>query len=142
MTVPHDPYLRPDAPARFVRHRPVTGTVVAVLAGSLSDRGLQLIPQPSRVLCQGEVHELIFTDEDVRPGMTVNRITYLGFFEVKQGGVAVVGDDVRVGGVVGQLAGFDETHAPNHLNLVLRGTGAVTGAAMRFSLGDRVTIGL
>jgi len=137
-----DPYLRGGPPARFVRHRPVTGVVVAVLAGSLPDRGLELMPQPSRVLCRGEIHELILTTEDARPGSRVNAISYLGFFEVKQGGVVVAGDDVRVrGSVIGEIAGFDATHMPNHLNVVLRGRVALDGLAWRFGLGDQVVIG-
>ncbi|MBC7338376.1 MAG: hypothetical protein H5U04_00675 [Firmicutes bacterium] len=129
-------------PARFVRHRPVTGVVVAVLAGSLPDRGLELIPQPSRVLCRGEVHELILTTEEAAPGSRVDAISYLGFFEVKQGGVVVVGDDLRVrGSVIGEIAGFDATHLPNHLNVVVRGKVALDGLAWRFGLGDPVVIG-
>jgi hypothetical protein len=137
-----DPYLRGSLPARFVHHRPVTGVVVAVLAGSLPDRGLELIPQPSRALCRGEVHELILTTEEAGPGSRVNAISYLGFFEVKQGGVVVAGDDVRVkGSVVGEIAGFDVTHMPNHLNVVVRGKVALDGVAWRFGLGDQVVIG-
>lgn len=137
-----DPYLRGQPPARFVRHRPVTGVVVAVLAGSLPDRGLELIPQPSRVLCRGEVHELILTTEEAAPGSRVDAISYLGFFEVKQGGVVVVGDDLRVrGSVIGEIAGFDATHLPNHLNVVVRGKVALDGLAWRFGLGDPVVIG-
>lgn len=142
MTGGRDPYLRQSPPARFVRHRPVTGVVVAVLAGSLANRGLELVPQPSRVMCQGEVHELILTTEDVAPGSRVEAIWYLGFFEVRQGGVVVAGDDVRVrGSVIGEVAGFDATHMPNHLNVVLKGRVALDGLAWRFGLGDQVVIG-
>jgi hypothetical protein len=139
-----DPYERSlFKHSPYAARRPLLGSVVAVLRGQLDGRGLELIRQPSRVLAQGEIHELILTDEaDARPDSIVERIAYLAFFEVQAGGVALVGDRVVIGGNADfRLAGFDVTHAPNHLNLVVVGDDRLSGEERGFRLGDRVTIG-
>ncbi len=126
----------------YVARRPVRGRVVAVMEGRLEDRGLELIAPPSRALRQGEIHELIATDETAaRPGQRVDRISYLGFFEVTQGGVVLSGDPVRTSGRhLGQLAGFDLTHFPNHLNIVIFDPARSPGATS-LSLGAEIIIG-
>ncbi len=106
----------------YYAKRPVTGKLAVVLDGIYDDRGLTLIKPPSRVIKTGEIHELIVTDENVRPGATVNRIAYLGFFEITSGGVIVAGDEIHIGNTaIGRIAGYDETHMPNHLNIVING---------------------
>lgn len=121
--------------------REITGTVVAVLDARLAARGLRLIAPISRCLARGEIHELILTTQPVGPGDRVEDVHYLAFFEVTQGGVAVVGQTVRIAGhEVGRVAGFDETHMPNHMNVVLSGTRGVTGGELGLHPGDAVTI--
>ncbi len=115
----------------FLEKSTVVGRLVARLRGFSDERNLRLIPQPSRVLNLGEIHELVCTTEDADPGEEVVSVGFVGFFEVEIGGVALAGDRVRVGGLGGVLLGFDDTHAPNHYNLVFRverpldGTGIV-----------------
>lgn len=112
----------------YAQKSPVEGSLCVVLRGELQERGLQLIAQPSRCVCEGEVHELILTDEDAQLGATVNRIGYLGFFVVKKAGVLVAGDQLWLEGkLVGTLAGFDATHMPNHQNIVIRVAALSTG---------------
>ena len=137
-----DPYVEGDLPvAPFVERRPVTGEVVAVLRGCWDDRALCLIPQPSRALGQGEIHEVILTDEDPRPGDKVDRIAYFAFVQIDEGGVALVGDRVRVGSGSGILAGFDPTHMPNHYNIIVRVRNCLAdGEEQRLQLGDRMRI--
>jgi hypothetical protein len=119
----------------------IKGNLVVVLEGSYESRGLTLMSQPSRALLKGEIHELILTDEDVRTGDTVNSISYLGFFEVTEASVAVVGDDVFIKDTfVGKLAGFDDTHMPNHLNIIIKNTKKSTGVQLGFNLQDLVVI--
>lgn len=118
-----DPYtsgkVTTDAYAEKV---PLESAVVAVLRGTVPNRGLDLIPQPSRVVSGGEVHELIFTPEPASPGSHVGSIAYLAFVEFRNGGVLLSGDMVVVDGEeVGELAGFDMSHFPNHMNIVIRG---------------------
>ncbi|MFZ5687810.1 MAG: DUF6917 domain-containing protein [Bacillota bacterium] len=117
----------------------VIGRLVVVLDGRLEGRGLQLIRPISRALCRHEIHELIITNERKGPGQQVNRIAYLGFMEILQGGVLVAGDRLYVDGrLVGEVVGFDETHMPNHWNIVLSGTELRSGKEMGLSLGVEV----
>ncbi len=118
-----DPYVRKKfAVNAYASKNDVHGSVVAVLRGTLQDRNLDLIPQPSRVVQKSDVHEVIVTDEDAVPGSRVARVAYVAFVEFQNGGVLVRGDQVSIGGrVVGHLSGFDLSHAPNHMNMVLGG---------------------
>ena len=52
-----------------------------------------------------------------------------------------VNDEITVGGkCVGRIAGFDETHMPNHLNIVIKAEERVPGAELGLELGDKVRI--
>ena len=125
------------------KRREMKGRLVVVL-GIVSDkRGLQLIAQQSRALCKNEIHELITTDEvDAGPNKTVNRIAAVCFFEITQGSSVAVGDPVFINGKeIGKLAGFDETHCPNHYNIVVLSSKRFTGLEAGFHIGDKVNIG-
>lgn len=121
----------------------VRGRVVAVMDGKLSHRGLQSIISPTRVLLSSEIHELIVTDEeDAGPGKAVNRIAYIGFFELENGGVVAKGDKVTLKRkTIGEIVGFDETHAPNHLNIIIKSSKRKSGEELGVELGDMLTIG-
>lgn len=139
-----DPYVtRLVGTEAYVCKALVSARVVVVLRGHIADRRLQLIPQPSRVVTRGGVHELITTDEDgVRAGAPVGRIAYVGFVEFDGGGVLLVGDEVRLEGrLLGHLAGFDLTHMPNHMNIVIAVPRVVSGEELGLELGGRVTFG-
>lgn len=138
-----DPYvdkLFKDAGLPFTEKTAVTGRINCTLHARSEKRGLELAPFPSRAVLKHEIHELILTDEDGGPGKTVNRIAYLGFFEVEQGGILWVGDEVSLGGVVaGRLAGYDLTHFPNHFNIIVKAVGEVkTGHESGFYPGTQV----
>ena len=143
-----DPYTSGMFTANpYAQKIPVCGSLCVVLRGTLQERGLVLISQPSRCLRAGEVHELILTDEPgAKPGERVNSIGYLGFFTVTQPGVIVAGDTVQLDGLhggtlVGTLAGFDETHMPNHQNIVIRVSRLTTGEELGASLGQGIRFG-
>ncbi len=126
----------------YAKKKPLKGNLVVVLDGKYDERGLQLIPQPSRCLVADEVHEIILTDEDKKPGDTVNKIAYIGFFTVKESTVIIVGDEVKINGqVIGKIAGFDETHMPNHYNIVIYGNDRISGNERSLNLNDEVIIG-
>lgn len=127
-----DPYARGLVPGNpYTRRRMVRGRVVVVMDMRLEGRALELMRVPSRAVVQGAIHELIVTDERAEPGDRVDRVAYLGFFEVTHGGVLRQGDRLDVGGeTVAALSGFDATHAPNHLNIVLRAARPRTGEEM------------
>ena len=62
------------------------------------------------------------TPEPASPGSRVGSIAYLAFVEFQNGGVLLSGDKVFVDGdEVGEVAGYDMSHFPNHMNLVVRG---------------------
>ena len=124
----------------YAKKSDVNGPLTVVLDGKMDDRALSLIVPISRGVKKDEVHELILTDEETaRPGAAVNRIAYLGFFVVEQSGVLVEGDQVVLNGqVIGQLAGFDETHMPNHLNIVIKAAERRTGLELSANPGDQI----
>ncbi|MFZ5946306.1 MAG: DUF6917 domain-containing protein [Bacillota bacterium] len=124
----------------YAKKSNISGQLVVVLDGKMENRGLQLISQISRCVQKHQIHELIITDEDnAQPGNEVNSISYLGFFEVEQGGVIVVGDEVFLeNDLIGRVAGFDETHMPNHLNIVLKSTARLTGIELNANIGNKI----
>lgn len=127
----------------YAKKTDVGGPLAVVLDGKMPDRGLSLIVPISRCIKKDEVHELILTDEMAHPGSTVNNIAYLGFFTADQSGVIVEGDIVELNGkALGHLAGFDETHMPNHLNIVIRTSDLKTGLELAANPGDRVVFRL
>jgi len=122
----------------YARKSDVQGELVVLLRGNYPERGLQLIKPISRALNLGEVHELIVTDQKAGPGDTVDPIAYIGFFAIKKPGVIVTGDELRVADkFVGKLVGFDETHMPNHLNIVVHGE-SIDGVERGLDVGDEV----
>ena len=141
--MPKDPYkdnLFKDSP--YASKTPVIGSLVCILDAELPERGLELSPFPSRAILKHEIHELILTDEtQATSGSSVNHIAYLGFFEVLQGGILLKGDELKISGkTIGYLAGFDFTHLPNHMNLVIQTDQPLqTGFARGLSCGDPVT---
>ena len=118
-----DPYIDKllDKAVPYSEKTPVTGRIVCVLQARADKRGLELCPYPSRAVLKYEIHEVILTAEEAGPGKTVNQIAYLGYFEVLEGGVLWAGDTVRLDGVeIGRLAGYDLTHFPNHMNIIIQ----------------------
>ena len=124
----------------YVAKSDVNGRVVAVLRGITDQRGLFLTAYRSRAVPAGEIHELMITDEECDVETTVNRVALIAFFEVQDGGVILLNDRVTVGEqVVGTVAGFDETHMPNHQNICLRGE-LRDGESFEIRVGDPVRI--
>jgi hypothetical protein len=136
-----DPYARQlFAKSPYFHATPIPGRLVVVLDGEIAGRSLNLIKPPSRAVQKHEVHELILTNEEAAPGGTVEHVWYAGFFEVLESGMAIVGSPVLVDGKqIGVLAGFDETHMPNHLNIIIKTESPATGADMDLKLGAAVT---
>lgn len=126
--------------ATYAANRPVKGEVVTVLNSTYERRGLKLIPTYSRALKKFSIHEIIATDEtDKLPGDTANRIAYLAFFEVSHGGCILVGETMFVDGKpVGQIIGFDETHEPNHINIIIGVNTRRTGPQLKIKPGSRI----
>jgi hypothetical protein len=131
----YDPKL--ITPQVYGDRRPVDGEIVAILHVTFESRGLNLIEARSRAMQLGEIHELMLTDEEkAAPGEVVNRVSAIAFFEVERGGLTVVGDEVEINEEkLGTLAGFDLTHMPNHMGVLLK---TRTLDTPPLSVGDRV----
>jgi hypothetical protein len=134
---PYDPKLITSSV--YGDRRPVTGEVAALLHITFEERGLELIQSRSRALLGGEIHELMVTDEEgAAPGGGADHVSAVAFFEVEQGGLAVVGDEVTVAGnFLGHIAGYDMTHMPNHMNVLVRRENLETPP---IRVGDRIEI--
>ena len=126
--------------ATYAANRPVQGAVVTVLDSTHEARGLKLISTYSRALRKNSIHELIATEETgMGPGDTVDRIAYLAFFEVARGGCVLVGETLFADGrPAGRVLGFDETHEPNHLNIIIGVKPRRTGRQLRIKIGSRI----
>lgn len=118
------------------------GRFVVVLDGMLENRALQLIQPISRAFPQGTIIELIGTDDkSASPGKRVDPIAYIGFVELLAGGVLLAGDDVLCGGRrLGTIAGYDDTHMPNHQNVVVLMEERIPGKNLGIRVGDEVVI--
>lgn len=123
----------------YASRRDLRGRIVTVLRGVTDQRGLELKEFRSRAAPAGVIHELMSTDEDATPGDRVDRVALIGFFEVEAGAVILVGDEVWSGTtLLGTVAGFDETHMPNHQNICLRTADLSDGEALGLSVEDAV----
>lgn len=109
--------------------RAVDGTLVKVLLHCRKDRGMLLEPYASRCVRQGELHELVTTDQaEASPGNRIDNVGFVGFVEVLRGGVVDRGDAVQIGGtVVGTVLGFDSCHLPNHYNILILAGAPLSG---------------
>ncbi len=136
-----EPYKKIDAQRIYYKKKKIKGKIVAVLDLALVDRNLALIVPQSRALKRGEIHEIIFTDEDKGPGDVVEKVSYIGFFEVEEGGIAIKGDVLTIKGTaIAKLIGFNDTHMPNHQNIVFYSPRVSTGKELGIDIGDEVEI--
>ncbi len=128
---------RVTAEPELADKRAVEGVLVKLLRHRRADRGMALMPERSRCVRRGELHELVVTDADPGPGDVVDRVGFLGFVEITVAGVLDAGDELVVAGRrVGVLLGFDGCHAPNHLNVVVRAGERLTATDLRLAVGD------
>ena len=132
---PYDPSL--ITPSVYGDRRSIHGEIIALLHITFKERGLKLIQAKSRGLRRGEIHELMVTDEEgAIPGGGADHVSAIAFFEVNEGGLAVVDDTVSISGKhIGYIAGFDLTHMPNHMNIVVKAESLDVGPIL---LGDKL----
>lgn len=120
--------------------RAIEGTLVKLLFHQRTERGMRLIPEQSRCVRAGEVHELVTTDHSgLSAGATVDRVGFLGFVEIEAAGVLDVGDDVLLGDRrIGVVAGFDECHFPNHYNVLIATDELQTATSLGLAVEQRI----
>ncbi len=118
-----DPYQSGiAAKVSYTAKRSVIAKIVAVLKGTLENRGLKIIFPRSRAARKHDVIELITTTQkECKAGDRVDRVSYIGFAEIQASGVLRVGDQAILKGAPQWIiVGFDETHYPNHLNVIMQ----------------------
>lgn len=137
-----DPFANGEMGLPAILRAPFGGRFIGVMELSRDDRGFSLIAAPTRCIRRGDVHELILTDEQgAAPGTGVQRCRFLGFVEFESAGVMVRGDAVEIDGrQAGVVAGFDECHFPNHLNIVLQADVARTGIELGLRPGASLVV--
>lgn len=117
------------------------GRMCALVNLVYPSRALQIMTEKSRVVRNWDIHELMLAPSSMVPDLPARGLRVLGFVEFLSGGVLVAGDRLLLDGDdVGELVGFDGTHSPNHLNIVIRAsTEDVEHIDVR--LGSSVSIG-
>lgn len=113
----------------FVAKREILGRWVAVFEHARRDRNLKLSSLATRCVRAGEVHEfLVCATADSTS--VIDHVGYLGFGEFLCAGVICIGDELWLSeqDVFGRILGFDETHMPNHQNVVVQAESITTGA--------------
>lgn len=118
---------------------PVTARFVKLLRHVDEERNMVLIPELSRCLLRGELHEIVLTDEDPAPDGCVKRVGFLGFVEIADAGVVESSDETYIAGRrVGCVVGFDACHFPNHYNVVIRAQCLLSATELDLSLHDEL----
>lgn len=138
-----DPYVQKLIKTDFFHaKRDVPVRVVVVLDGLLENRNLQLIKPMSRAYAEKTIIELIATDDrSAQPDSVVNPIAYLAFVEIEKSGVILVGDELIWNGTsIGTVAGYDDTHLPNHQNVIVSVTKRISGKELGLKLNDTLII--
>ncbi len=127
-------------PADSGPKRVVRGAVVKLLCHTRLDRGMRLEEFESRCVRAGEVHELVTTDQhDTAADTRIDRVGFLGFVELRCGGVIDRADEVWVGGQrIGAVLGFDGCHLPNHYNLLIASDHLLTGPSLGLEPEDEI----
>lgn len=118
----------------------VHGVLIKLLSHTNESRGMRLIPEQSRCVRAGEIHELVTTDEqELKAGSRVNRVGFLGFAEISSAGVVDVGDRFLVEGRdIGAVVGFDDCHFPNHYNILIEVDTLLTAPDLDVQVGGQV----
>ena len=101
------------------------------------DRAIQPAKWETRCIITGEVHE--FINVGPRPGYPVDHVEYYGFATFDSSGVLAVGDTLICDGKsLGTISGFDETHMPNHYNILVAGPTLENGRSLKLKAGMRI----
>lgn len=118
----------------FSSREPLRLHWVAVMDHSRHDRAIRPAKWQTRCIRAGEVHEFI----NVGPGprYPVDHVEYYGFASFDTSGVLAVGDELICDGqVLGTVGGFDETHMPNHYNILVEAADLRNGHALGLAVG-------
>lgn len=122
----------------FTSREPFRLRWAAVMDHTRRDRAIEPSTWQTRCIRAGEVHE--FINVGPSPRYPVDHVEYYGFATFETSGVLAVGDAlVGEGYTLGTISGFDETHMPNHYNILIEGTGLRNGHVLGLRAGMAVT---
>ncbi|MFD8497341.1 DUF6917 domain-containing protein [Amycolatopsis sp. NPDC059657] len=113
----------------------------AVMRHRRNDR--RMVPSAWRTRClrAGEIHEFILCTPSADRSEPMDDVSYLGFAEILDGGVLAVGDELRSGEhLLGTVHGFDETHFPNHYNILIAAQRLDTGVELGLEVGGGIRL--
>lgn len=127
---------------RMPSKRDVRTNVVRLLFHETLHRGMRLAPAGSACVRAGDIHELVVTRDDVDDAEAlIDHIAYVGFLEFTDPAMLTRGDTFWYGEeLLGWFAGYDESHLPNHLNLILHGPRLVTAEDLDLRPGDTIVV--
>lgn len=118
---------------------PLAAYPIGILTNTANGRNLRLINPASRAIRAEEVHELTCTVEDRGLGEVVNDVGYLAFIKFPESGVVARGDLLQVdSNELGEVLGFNEVHAPNHINIIIRVRELTTGQSQNWGLKTKL----
>jgi len=107
---------------KYGKINPIKGRIIVVSGLRIIHRNLDLIFPRTRSLKKYDIVEIsVINTENICKGNKINDLLYIGFFEVLEGGQAIVNENITINGVnIGKIFGFSDIHYPNHLNIILK----------------------
>ncbi len=117
--------------------KPMKAQFVATLGHAHKGRNMILSEFNTRCIQKGEIHELVCLKKEEQGTVNFKDAWYLGFIEFNGGGVLAKGMTLEVNEqIIGTLVGFDDTHTPNHYNLLISTENPKTGPELGIKVGD------
>lgn len=128
----------PACGAMFSARTDIIGWWPAVMRHRRTDRGMRPAGWKTRCIRVGEIHEIILCVPGERRDQPLDDVSYLGFAEILRGGLLVLGDELWTTSdrPIGIVHGFDETHWPNHYNILIAAERLVTGEDLGLCTGQ------
>ena len=121
---------------------PVEITLVMVLGHSRAEREMEQGKYMTRCIKAGEVHELVAVAAHTLSDGKYHGASYIGFAEFNSSAVIHVGEKVFLGAAyVGVVGGFDYTHFPNHINILIEAEHPRDGQTLRITTGQKGRFG-
>lgn len=134
-----EPYLD-NTTKSIIYKTPVVSSLCSVHGTRRKNRTLKPMVQKTRCIEQGSIHEIIIVEEQkLKEEGVIQDTAYIGFSQFLNGGLLECGDTVYLNNMLlGELAGFDDTHMPNHLNILISRADLTTGMDLKCNFGDLV----
>lgn len=104
---------------------------VMILGHVRDDRIMKAAAYVTRCVRAGEIHEFVKVPDVADASDQYRGAAYVGFAEFRNAAVIHVGQGLWINEtLVGKIVGFDETHLPNHMNILIGTPDRVSGVDM------------